>query len=135
MAENGSWFLFAVNTGTEDLPVFETVACQRDATISEADAGIDASCKDAREQRILPGRYSSTISCESLYIPDDETLELFKTAIREGEMLYVAVMHNNVLTERAKVRTDARDLALPDQDVASISMSFTVDGAWEPILS
>ncbi len=66
MAENGSSVLLLVNTGTPSVPVYEAVGSQRDVSFEETTEEIDVSSKDGRAMRVLPGRYGSSLSLESL---------------------------------------------------------------------
>ena len=90
MAMNGTDLLVLVNTGTPGTPVYEAVGCQRDATLDEATATIDVSCKESRAQRVLPGRYSGTVSLDALYVPTDAAYLALRDANRNGDMILIA---------------------------------------------
>lgn len=131
MAMNGSNVLVLVNTGTAQAPAYEEVGCQRDATIEETNAVIDVSCKAGRAQRVMAGRYSSTLSLDALYVPDDAAFQALKAAMRAGELIRVAVEEGGVVTEMANANIDSMSQAFPDQAEATISISMTIDGEWE----
>lgn len=128
MAMNGSDLLILVNIGTPESPSYMAVGCQRDATIDEASATIDVSCKDSRAQRVLPGRYSATISLDALYIPDDQAYQALKDANRNGDLILIAREELGVVTETFPAKVDSLSQAFPDQGEATVAASFTVDG-------
>jgi predicted secreted protein len=130
---NGTDLLILANTGTPEVPVYAAVGCQRDATIDEATATIDVSCKDSRAQRVLPGRYSSTLSLDALYVPDDAAYLALQTANRDGELILVAKEIAGVVTETASAKIDTMSESFPDQGEATISISLTIDGFWEAV--
>lgn len=130
MGINGSDVLLLANTGTTESPAYEAVGSQRDATIEESDAGIDFSSKDQREQRVGPGRYSSTVSLDQLYVPSDAAYAALKTALRDGALILIAKENDGVVEETATARVDSLSESYPDQAEAVVSASFTIDGAW-----
>lgn len=130
MTMNGTDLLILANTGTPSVPVYEAVGCQRDATIEETTATIDVSCKDSRAQRVLPGRYASTISLGALYVPSDDAYLALRTANRDGELILVARQELGVVTEIVSAKIDSMSESFPDQGEATISISLTVDGEW-----
>lgn len=133
MALNGTDILLLVNTGTVLVPVYEVVGSQRDATFEETDAGIDVSSKDSRATRVLPGRYGATISLDALYVPTDAAYLALKTAIRDGEMIKVLRQESGASLEEATARLDSVGEAAPDQDGATLSVAFTIDGEWAEV--
>lgn len=130
MAMNGTDLLLLVNVGTPLVPVYQAVGSQRDATIDEATATIDASSKDSRAQRVLPGRYSSSLSLEALYVPSDAAYEALKDANRNGDMILVAREEAGVVTETVNAKIDTMSESFPDQGEATISIAMTVDDWW-----
>lgn len=130
---NGSDFLVLVNTGTAESPSYEAVGCQRDATIEEASDTIDNSCKDSRAQRVDPGRYSSTVSLDALYVQTDVAYAALKTANRDGTKVMLAKEIEDVVTEVALAKIDSISETFPDQAEATVSISFTIDGWWSEV--
>jgi predicted secreted protein len=133
MAMNGTDILLLVNTGTPGLPVYEAVGCQRDVTFEETTEEIDASCKDARAKRVLAGRYSATISLDSVYVPTCDAYQALKDAMRDGDLILVAREEQGVTIETANALVTTLSTAAPDQDVATVSVSLTVDGEWTEV--
>lgn len=127
---NGTDILLLVNTGTEESPVYETVASQRGLNWSENTAARDASSKDAREAANEPGRYSATISLEALYVPDDDGYLALQTAMRNGEKILIVRQEDGVSIEGALCVVTALSGAGPDQETATVSAELTLDGAW-----
>jgi TP901-1 family phage major tail protein len=133
MAMNGTDILLLVNTGTPSVPAYTVVGSQRDLSIDETTATIDVSSKDGRAQRVLPGRYASTLSLDALYVPDDAAYLALQAANRNGELILVAKQVNDVTIETANAKIDSMSEAFPDQGEATISISLTVDGEWEAV--
>ena len=133
MAMNGTDLLILANTGTPGVPAYSVVGCQRDASIDEASATIDVSCKDSRAQRVLPGRYSGTISIDALYVPDDAAYQALKNANRDGTLILIAREENGVVTETVPAKIDSIGGKFPDQAEAAISISLTIDGFWTEV--
>jgi len=133
MAMNGTDLLILANTGTPSVPVYSVVGCQRGATIDENNAEIDVSCKTSRNKRILAGRYSSTISLDGLYIPNDAAFLALKTALRDGDLILVAREEFGVVVETAYCLVTALPQSFPDQAEATITASFTVDDGWTEV--
>jgi len=130
MAMNGTDLLLLANTGTPTVPVYEVVGCQRDATIEETTDTIDVSCKDSRAMRVLPGRFSGTISLDALYVPTNDAYLALRQANRDGELILVARQEDGVVTETVNAKIDSISEAFPDQAEATISVSLTIDGFW-----
>ena len=130
MAMNGTDILILVNVGTPAVPVYQAVGCQRDASVEEASATIDVSCKDSRAQRVLAGRYSSTISLDALYLPDDGAYHALQDANRNGDLILVAREVQGEVFETADAKIDSMSEEYPDQGEATISIAFTLDGFW-----
>lgn len=133
MAMNGADFLVLINTGTDEVPVYEVVGCQRDATIDETTAEIDASCKTSRNTRVLPGRYKATLTLDGLYVPDDDAYVALADAMRDGTFVTLVKQYDGNVTESAAAVITSLSESHPDQDVSVISAAFTIDGAWEAL--
>lgn len=131
MAMNGSLFVVLVNTGTPEVPAYEVVGYQRDATVEESTATIDVSSKNERAARVLPGRYSGTVSFDALFVPTDAAYQALLNALRNGDLVQLAVQENDVVTETVNANVDSLSRSYPDQDAATVSASFTLDGMWE----
>lgn len=133
MALNGSDVLLLVNTGTPTVPVYEAVGSQRDVTFEESTEEIDVSSKDGRAKRVLPGRYSSSISMDALYVPSDAAFQALQDAMRDGEMILVAREEEGVTLETANAVITNMSSAMPDQGASTISISLTIDGEWTAV--
>jgi len=135
MAMNGTDVLLLVNVGTPTVPIYQTVGSQRDVTFEEATEEIDVSSKDSRAKRVLPGRYSSSLSLDALYVPTNADYQALKDAMRNGDLILVARQEDNVTLETADALITALSEAFPDQGEATISVSLTVDGFWTELTS
>jgi len=135
MAMNGTDVLLLVNTGTPSAPSYEVVGSQRDVTFEEATEEIDVSSKDSRAKRVLPGRYSSSLSLDALYVPTNADYQALKDAMRNGTLILVAREEDGVTTETADALITGLSEAFPDQGEATISVSLTIDGFWVELVS
>lgn len=130
---NGSNLLLLVNTGTPAVPAYEVVGTQRDTTIEETTESIDVSSKDSRAERVLPGRYASTISLDKLFVPDQASYAALKAAMRDGEMILIAREELGIVIETANCVVESLSEAFPDQDAATVACSLKVDGWWDEV--
>jgi len=125
---NGSLLLVMLDLGTVLVPDYQVVGCQRDATFEEASDTIDNSCKSSRSMRVEPGRYSSTVTLDFLYVANRSDFLKLKNANRDGEMVILARQEDGVIVQRANAKIDSMSASFPDQAESVISSSFTVDG-------
>lgn len=135
MAMNGSDVLVLVNTGTTSVPVYEAVGSQRDVTFDEATEEIDVSSKDSRAKRVLPGRYSSSLSLDALYVWSDAGYQALREAMRDGELILVARQDNGVTLETADALITSLSENFPDQGEGTISVAMSIDGFWAELVS
>lgn len=133
MSLNGTDLLILANTGTVEVPVYEAVGSQRDASVDESTDIIDYSNKESRNRRVGPGRYSSTVSLDALYVPDDAAYAVLKSAMRTGTTVVMAKQVSDVVTETATAVVASLSETFPDQAEATVSASFEIDGAWEAV--
>lgn len=133
VAVRGTDILLLVNTGTELAPVYEVVAGQRGAAFGETTDEIDASSKDSPAYRPLPGRNKSTITVDSLYIPDDSSYLALKAAKRAREFILVRRQEEGSAVEEARALITNLSPNAPDNEVATLSIGLTIDGDWEEV--
>ena len=129
---NGTDVLLLVNTGTPSVPVYEAVGKQRDVTFDENTAEIDVSSKDAREQEVIAGRYTSSLTLDQLYVPTDAGYMALKDAMRDGELILVAKQVEEVTIETASALVTNLSERAPDQGEATVSISLTISAGWIP---
>lgn len=127
---NGTDVLLLVNTGTPSVPVYTAVGSQRDVTFEESTAEIDVSSKDGREQEVIAGRYSASLSLDHLYVADDAGFDALKDAMRDGELILVAKQVDEVTTETASALVTSLSERHPDQGESTVSISLTISGGW-----
>lgn len=135
MALNGTSVLLLANTGTAESPTYEAVGSQRGVTFDEATAEIDVSSKNSRAKKVLPGRYSGSLSLDALYVPDDAAYAALKTAMRDGTLILVAREESDVVTETVDALITTMSSGFPDQGEATISLACTIDGFWTDLSS
>ena len=134
MAVNGADVLVLVNTGTEQAPVWTVVGSQRNATVDEATETIDISSKEQRARRIIPGRYSSTLNLDGLYVPDDTAYGLLQSAMRNGTLIQVMIQRENEQIESASGVVTSLNREYPDQGESTVSATIEIDGEWTPVV-
>jgi len=108
----------------------EMVGSQRDVTFEDANESIDMSSKDSRARKVDYGRYSSTISLDALYVPTDVAYQSLKNAERNGIKVEVVRVQEGATLESCMAVITSLSEAGPDQDAATVSISFDVDGEW-----
>ncbi len=135
MAINGSTILLLVNTGTPAVPAYEAVGSQRDVAFDEATEEIDVSSKDGRAKRVLPGRYSATLSLDALFVWSDPGYRALRDAMRDGDLILVARQDDGVTMETADALITSLSEKFPDQAEGTVSISLTMDGFWTEIVS
>ena len=135
MAMNGTDVLLLVNTGTAAVPVYEAVGSQRDVSFDEATEEIDVSSKDSRAKRVLPGRYSATLSLDALYVWTDDAYHALRDAKRDGELILVAREDDSTTIETGDALITSLSESFPDQGEGVISISMTIDGFWTELES
>ena len=135
MAKNGADILLMANTGTDAVPVWTAVGSQRDATLNESVDGIDASSKDAAAARVDAGRYSCTISCDALYIPNDAAQNAVRTAFRSRTKMKVRMHDAGTAKMEGTVLITSREVSFPDMEESTVSLEMTLDGAWTEVVA
>jgi hypothetical protein len=118
--------------GTDILILIEghVVGSQRDATFDEKTDEIDASSKLSRAKRVLPGRYSATVSGEALYIDSDAGRIALEDAMRLGTFVTVRRQEAGGEVEEAEAIVTSLGTSAPDQDVAITSFELAIDDQW-----
>jgi TP901-1 family phage major tail protein len=130
MAFNGTDFLILVNTGTPSVPVYTAVGSQRGATIDETTEVIDYSSKDKRHRRVGPGRYSTSLSFDGLYVPSDASFAALNDAMRNGTTILVAREEEDSVLETATAVVATLNSDFPDQAESTISVTLEIDDEW-----
>lgn len=135
MGMNGADVLLLVNTGTPAVPVYEAVGEQRDVTFDESTEEIDVSSKNSRAKRVLPGRYSASLSLDHLYVWTQTGYQELRDAMRDGELILVAKQEDGVTLETADALVTSLSESFPDQGEGVVSISLVVDGFWTELVS
>lgn len=107
-----------------------TIGSQRGATFGEQTASVDMSSKEDRKRFVNPGRYSSTLSLEHLYVPTSSGYAMLKNAMRNGTYVRVRRRELGSTLETAQCVCTGLSLAAPDQEASVVSAEFDVNGAW-----
>ena len=132
---NGADTLVLVDIGAST-PSWVIAAGQRDATFGEANTLIDVSSKDSgRTEEVLMGRLSQTLTLDMLYIYNDQGYNALKDASRNGTAVTIRRRYQGADLEEAEAYIETRDESFPDQDAATISLSFRISGQWAAVSS
>jgi len=113
-----------------DSGTYVTLASQRGATFAESTAIVDMSSKESRNQRVNPGRYSSTISLEALFVPTSSGYTMMKNAMRNGTYIRLKRYQQGSGIEVARAVITSMSQSAPDQEASVISAEFTIDNGW-----
>jgi len=134
MAEiNGADVVLRVNTGTYDTPVWTTVGSQGNVVFNENVDVIDVSSKDSRNRKLLPGRYSASVTLDALYVPSAAGYTALRDAMRNGTVMKIRRQYSGTDTEQADCIVTSMSDSFPDQEAATISVSVEVTGAWSAV--
>lgn len=134
MAEgiNGADVLLYVETSTDD---YEALAGQRGASRERSAATIDVSSKEDTYEAFIPGRLSSTLSFDGLWVPDDAAYTALEDAYDNQETIVARMMNDGEPWKEADGFLTSISETFPDQDAATISATFQVSGAWRDATS
>lgn len=112
---------------------FVALAGQRGATRDRSAATIDISHKLDKYERFIPGRLSSTMSFDGLWVPSDHAYEALEAAYDNQETIVCRMIHDGDPWKEADGFLTSISEAFPDQDAATISATFQVSGAWRDV--
>lgn len=130
---NGADVLVLVDTGVS-APTFVVAAGQRDVTFEESNSLIDVSSKDSgREEEVLMGRLTQSVSLDMLFIDGDSGYNALKDASRNGTAVKLRRRFQGSDVEEADAFVETRSESFPDQDAGIVSLSFRVTGQWSPV--
>jgi predicted secreted protein len=113
----------------------EPLAGQRGATRSQDAATIDVSHKLDKYERFIPGRLSSQLQFDGLWVPDDTAYQALQTARENQDTVVCRLMFDGAPWREADGFITTMTESYPDQDAATISATFQVSGAWRDISS
>jgi predicted secreted protein len=134
MATNGTDLLVLVNTGTDAAPVYEAVGSQTDMTIDETSEEIDTSNKTSgRYAEFIPGRYSSTLSFDAMYVRNDPSYAVLRQSCEYGIFLRVRREDAGVAEREADAFVTSLSSSFPDQAPATVSATMRVSGPWRSV--
>lgn len=111
---------------------FIVVGGQRGATLSESNETIDITSKDSGGAFEYDyGLYGWTISCDGLYIKDDEGYEALKTAMREKKKIKVKVKEEGTETLSGEALVISKELDGPYDAEVTYSVELQGTGKLE----
>ena len=112
---------------------FLTIGSQRGATFNENTNPVDMSSKENRAGFFNPGRYTSTISLESMYIPTSSGYAMMRNAMRDGTYIMLRRFELGNELEEAECVITSMSQSAPDQDASIVSAEFQLNGEWVPV--
>lgn len=118
--------------GTDVLVLIDgtLVGSQQDSSFEDTTESIDTSSKDSRARTVIPGRYSSTVSLDALYVASDTAYIALQAAMRDGTTVTIKRQEEGSEVEQATAVITSLSAEAPDQDVATVSASFDISGEW-----
>lgn len=130
MAEVGTNFLLAVNTGTPEAPVFTVIGEQKGLEFDTSTGEIDVSHKGIRDQKLLAGRNSATMSVDANNVPTDVGQQALIAAQEAHELILVTRLDDGVPVQKAYFLVTSISYSDPDEDVSTFSASLARSGSW-----
>ena len=130
---NGADILLYVDV--DGLGDYQALAGQRGATRERNAATIDISHKLDKYERFIPGRLSSTMSFDGLWVPDDTAYAALETAYDNQETVVARMVQDGSPWKEADGFLTSISEGFPDQEAATISANFQVSGAWRDVES
>lgn len=127
---NGADVTVYVNTGTPGSPIWTLVGSQRNVTFQNRTGIIDRSSKESADRRILGGRREYSVTLDALFIPGATALAALRTAQRTGALAQLRRVYAGSPVEKADAIVADMPETFPDQDAATVSVTFEIDGAW-----
>ncbi len=124
---NGSDVLIYVQIGGK----YVVVGSQRNATVNKNTATYDVSSKDTDDELVEPGRRSSTLDMDAVYVPSDMAYLELDAAYKASSPVYLEIQENLVTTETATAYIESFTKNFPDQDASTFSMTFHITGGWD----
>jgi predicted secreted protein len=114
---------------------FTALAGQRGATRDRSAATIDISHKLDKYERFIPGRLSSSLAFDGLWVPTDEAYQTLDEAYDAQDTIVCRLMWDGEPWKEADGFLTSLSEAYPDQDAATITATFQVSGAWRDVTS
>ncbi|MEM7232555.1 MAG: phage tail tube protein [Planctomycetota bacterium] len=135
MGVNGSDILALVNTsGDNQNPVFEEVAGQRNYTEQRESGTIDFSSKsDDAFASTRPGRITGSVTLENLYEIGDSGFLALKAAQASRQPILLQRSENGIPVEEALFYVTSLQLAGPDNEASTNSVTLSQDGPWSAV--
>lgn len=128
MAIKGKGVLIKVNTGTNENPVYTTVAGQKGATLNQSRETLEATTKDNDYKEFLAGYGEWSIEAEGLLQLEDEGFSKLEEAFNSGELVQVQfAMPSGDIYEGMAVITDL-PIEAPYDDLVSYSCTLQGSG-------
>lgn len=120
---------------TGSAPEWIPAGGQRSATLSETSEALDATTKDSEPgaYEYEYGLYGWNISCEGLYVPDNQAYAHLGKAMRERKKVKVRIQEEGVPTQEGLALVSSRELSAPYEDMTTYSMEFQGTGFLRPV--
>ncbi|MDQ1003965.1 TP901-1 family phage major tail protein [Neobacillus niacini] len=113
--------LLTTPTGVADWTV---VGGQQSATFSEEVEAIDTTTKSDTGYDYVPGRYGWTVSCDGLYVKNDEGYTALKTAMRQGKKVKLRIQEEGQAVEEGLAIITSKELEAGYEESATYSVEF-----------
>jgi predicted secreted protein len=132
---NGADVLVQINKGDELTPNWETVASQKGVTLNEARTTVDTSSKESADETHLAGRYSATLTLDTLFVPGAATFNELRYRMRNRLSVRLKTLLNGQALETALATITGLVMTAQDQQAVTANATFKISGGWEPASS
>lgn len=106
------------------------MASEKDFTINYSADAIDTTAKgDAVATNMAPDFHSITIDCEALYVNSDAAQARLLTLLSSNTQVTLNLERGDVLDQTATATITSLVMSHPNNEAATFSCSFAVDGA------
>lgn len=136
MAMNGAQVLVLVQTGTDPTsgdPIFTPVGEQTGLSDEASRELIEAAAKGDDHLKHLYGRMSTTVELEALYVPNDQAFKAIEDALRNKTEVILRRSENGTVVEEAAAKVESISREWPDEDTATISVTFQLQEPWTAV--
>jgi hypothetical protein len=104
---------------------------QKGVVITESVATIDTSSKEKSEETHLPGRYSATLTLDTLYVEGAASFRELQYRLRNGVQVRLRTSTLGVNDEVALATVTGITKTAADQQAVTANASFKLSGPWE----
>lgn len=130
MPINGSAVLLLAQTVVGPPGTYVLVGSQKDAKVDKKGSTIEITDKTMTDKAYIAGERSSTLTLDSLYVPNDTAMAAIMAAYKNNTPLIIEWQESGTVLEYAtcfvtQISKDAKEAA-----ASTISVTLEVSGGW-----